>query len=244
MRRKLLPFWNERKAKVSMLVLHAVAFEPKEAIECFRKYEVSSHYLIAKDGEIWQLVGEKHRAWHAGVAKWREFKEDINSCSIGIELCSSDLGQTPFTSAQKKAATALLQKLVKKYKIKPENIVGHSDIAPTRKVDPGKAFFWQELANEGIGWWPRLEDADKIKEGKMEDLLQIIGYDTTDIQAAAYAFCRHFLPGKVKDETDVSKMEKTVYRADKKLLDDALFVATLRATAYKYLSASKTPCKI
>lgn len=244
MRRKLLPFWDERKAKVCMAVVHSVALPAEEAIKCFCDNRVSSHYLIAEDGEIWQLVGENHRAWHAGLSKWRGVCEDINSCSIGIELCSKDLGQTPFTKKQQKALEELLRRLIKKYGIKNENIVGHSDIAPMRKADPGKAFFWKELAEKGMGFWPEKKDAAKIKEAQVEELLQAIGYDTTDVKAAAYAFCRRFLPQKVKFEKDVWQAQKILGQADEKLLDDEDFVTTLKATAYKYLRASKTPCKI
>ena len=243
MKRKLLPFWDNRKSKVCMVVVHAVALPPLEAIKCFCQNKVSSHYLIAEDGEIWQLVGEKHRAWHAGVAKWRGCS-DINSCSVGIELCSKDLGQSQFTQQQKKSLQFLLRRLIKKYGIKNENIVGHSDIAPTRKADPGKAFFWQELAAKGIGFWPNKADAKKIKEENIEKLLKIIGYDTTDLYAAAYAFCRRFWPKEVKLEKNVWQEDKILAGFDKRMLDDKEFIEVLQAVAYKYLMASKTPCNI
>lgn len=248
MRRKLLPFWDERKNKIKMIVLHSVAMSAPEAIECFSKYKVSSHYVIDKDGEIWQLVAESHRAWHAGVAKWRDVKADINSCSIGIELCSKDLGQSDFTKEQKISLINLVQKLIKKYKIRAENIVGHSDIAPMRKADPGKAFFWRELAKKGIGIWPNVEDADKINNDDIGSLLQMVGYDTTDINAAIYAFCRRFLPEKIEKYDDVWHVEEMIAQAlemvDNTILKDEKFEEILKATAYAYLMASKTPCKM
>lgn len=248
MKRKLLPFWDERKAKIKMVVLHSVAMSVPEAIECFMKYKVSSHYIIAEDGEIWQLVAEKNRAWHAGIAKWRDVEEDINSCSIGIELCSKDLGQSDFTEKQKISLMNLLQKLIKKYKIRPENIVGHSDIVPMRKADPGKAFFWKYLAEKGIGLWPNLDDADKIEEKNIEKLLEIIGYDTENTKGAVYAFCRRFLPEKIEKYDDLWQVEETIKHSlkmvDDKILKDKKFEKMLKATAYAYLSASKTPCKM
>ena len=243
MRRKLLPFHDERACKIDMIVLHAVAYPPKKAIQTFIDNRVSSHYVIGRDGEIWQLAGEKHRAWHAGKSSWQG-KDDINSHAIGIELCSSTLGQTAFSQKQQSSLTSLLKRLIKKYRIKPENIVGHSDIAPTRKPDPGKAFFWKKLAEQNIGLWYDLKDAAKIKEEKPEKLLQIIGYDTTDIEATLFAFCRHFVPEKVPEIKDIKTLiEKPIVR-DLNLAKDEKVLKVLRAVAYAYLSASKTPCKI
>lgn len=243
MRKKLLPYYDLRKSKIDMIVLHAVAFDVNEAIEVFCKNEVSSHYLIDQDGEAWQLVGEKRRARHAGVSYWRGI-EDINSHSIGIEFCSKTLGQKKFSPAQIKAGIELIRKLVNKYKIKPENVVGHSDIAPTRKADPGKEFFWYELAKEGIGFWFDINDAKKMSNYPVEELLQIIGYETKDVFSSAYAFCRRFLPEKIAKVQDIDNLIKNVGRADKKFLTDKDFLKTLQAVAYKYLSESKTPCKM
>ncbi len=243
MRRKLLPYYGERKSKIDMIVLHAVAFDVKDAIESFCENEVSSHYLIAEDGEVWQLVGEKHRARHAGVSYWNGI-EDVNSHSIGIEFCSKTLGQKKFKPVQIKSGIELIKKLVRKYKIRPENIVGHSDVAPTRKPDPGKAFFWKELAKEGLGFWYNISDCKKINNFSVEELLEIIGYDVSDIYASAYAFCRRFLPEKIKEISNVTELVNDVGRADKILLDDEMFLKTLKAVAYKYASESKTPCKM
>ncbi|MBR1948761.1 MAG: N-acetylmuramoyl-L-alanine amidase [Alphaproteobacteria bacterium] len=243
MRRKLLPYYGERKSKIDMIVLHAVAFDIKEAIDSFSENEVSSHYIVAENGEIWQLVGEKRRARHAGVSYWRGI-EDINSHSIGIEFCSKTLGQKNFSRAQIASGVELIKKLVKKYKIKPENIVGHSDVAPTRKPDPGKAFFWKELAKEGIGFWYDIADAKKMDNCSVGELLQIIGYDISDVHASVYAFCRRFLPQKVIEIKDVCELVNNVGKADELLLQDKKFLQVLKAVAYKYVKESKTPCKI
>lgn len=243
MRRCLLPFYDERKSKVEMIVLHSVAFEPQKAIQSFRDFKVSSHYLIAEDGEIWQLVGEKHRAWHAGKSSWQG-REDINSCSIGIELCSPSLGQKNFTKKQKKALIELLEKLGRKYNVLKGNIVGHSDIAPTRKADPGKAFFWQELAQKGFGLWFDRKDAAKVKETDVAKMLAQIGYDITDIRAAAYAFCRRFWPEKVVTVDDVLALDGSLNQADEALFTDEVFLQVLKAVFYAYGRESNTPCKM
>ena len=187
MRRKLLPYCEERQSKTDMIVLHAVAYDVTAAIKSFCDNKVSSHYIVAEDGEIWQLVGEKKRARHAGVSYWREI-EDINSHSIGIEFCSKSLGQKKFTSAQIKSGIGLIKKLVKKYKIRPENIVGHSDIAPRRKADPGKAFFWKELAKEGVDLTEAIkEKAQDIRNDAMtskENTIQMIGKNRKNLENA------------------------------------------------------------
>lgn len=243
MKRRLLSSFDERHAKIDMVVLHAVAFEPQEAIETFRKFNVSSHYLIGEDGVVWQLVGEKHRAWHAGKSKWQGL-DDINSRSIGIELCSPTLGQKPFSAAQKEALTGLLRKLAKKYNITKGNIVGHSDIAPQRKADPGKAFFWKELAEHGFGLWYNPKDALRSEETDVAALLAQIGYDTADENLAAHAFCRRFLPEKLDEILDINAVEDSLAKAGKNLAADTEFLSALRAVAYAYAKESKTPCKI
>ena len=240
MRRRLLPFWNERKAKVDMIVLHAVAYAPEQAIKIFEAHQVSSHYLVGEDGEIWQLVGEKHRAWHAGSSVWQGC-DDINSRSIGIEFCSSSLGQTPYSKAQLETAFLLLRRLIRKYKIKQDKIVGHSDIAPSRKPDPGKAFFWKELAEEGIGLWYNLKDADKIDNVSVVELLKLIGYDVRDESAAVCAFCRRFLPERIESRPIDALIENPVQEV---LQADEKFIKALKAAAYRYLNASKAPCKM
>jgi N-acetylmuramoyl-L-alanine amidase len=243
MRRKLIPLYDTRRAKVDMIVLHSVGLPAEDAIKSFAQLRVSSHYVVAEDGEIWQMVGEKHRAWHAGVASWQK-REDINSRSIGIEFCSPSLGQTEFTAAQLEAAEILLNRLIHKYHVAPQNIVGHSDVSPTRKPDPGKAFFWRALAAKGLGLWYRPEDADKMPDCTVIDLLEQIGYDVTDVGAAAYAFCRHFLPEKVATVLPVERLVDDIGHADESLLCDKEFVRVLRAVAYAYRRESKTPCKI
>lgn len=243
MRRKLLPFYDERKSKIEMIVLHCTAHTPENIVESFTKHRVSSHYVVGEDGEVVQMVGEKHRAWHAGISFWGG-RTDINSCSIGIELTSPTLGQKPFSEAQKKALVDLLNRLIKKYHIKPQNIVGHSDVAPTRKADPGKSFFWQELADKGIGLWCDKSFKYSVQDSDEKKLLQAIGYDTTNLKAAALAFCRRFMPEAIDYKEDVWNIEKDLPQTIQKFAVPNNFKDVLNNVAQQYARASKTPCKM
>lgn len=243
MRRKLLPYCDKNSLKPTMVVFHSVAYPAQEAIKVFTQYKVSSHYLIDENGELWQLVGEKHRAYHAGKSSWKNLT-DINSHAIGIELCSSTLGNQKYNSAQIETTKFLLRRLVKKYNILPQNVVGHSDIAPSRKTDPGKSFFWKELAEERLCLWYNIKNAEKISSDNIDELLNIIGYDTSDIIAATYAFCRHFLPTKLPPCSNIARLATNEIQYDDSILNDSQFIKTLKAVAYAYCNASKTPCKI
>ena len=243
MRRKLLPFYDERKSKIEMIVLHCTAHTPENIVESFTKHRVSSHYVIGEDGQVVQMVGEKHRAWHAGISSWGG-KTDINSRSIGIELTSPTLGQKPFSQRQKNALIELLSRLIKKYKILPQNIVGHSDVAPTRKADPGKCFFWQELADKGIGLWGDKLFKYAVQNSDEKELLQTIGYDTTDLKAARLAFCRRFIPKAIGYKEDVWNIEKDLPQTIQDFKEPSNFREVLSNIAQQYESASKTPCKI
>ena len=243
MRRKLLPFYDDRKCKIDMLVLHCESYPVQKALDVFTKRKVSSHYIIDEDGEVWQLVGESHRAWHAGVSSWQG-KTDINSRSIGIELVSPTLGQKNYPAKQREALIELVQKLVKKYKIKPQNIVGHSDVAPTRKADPGKCFLWKELAEKGFGIW--LDKKLKYCTSSCDEktLLQEIGYDVRDLNAAKLAFCRHFIPQSVVEDNDITNIENNLAETARKFKTPNNFDEILQNIAQQYAKASKTPCKI
>ncbi len=120
------------------------------------EHPVSAHYLIDEDGTIEQLVDDTQRAWHAGNGNWRGIT-DMNSASIGIEVQNPghSYGLRPFPPGQIAALIALSHALMQRWKIPPENVIGHSDFAPGRKVDPGPFFPWEELAKHGIGIWPR-----------------------------------------------------------------------------------------
>jgi len=152
---------------------------------------VSAHYLVARDGTIHQLVDERDRAWHAGESRWGA-TTDLNSASIGIELDND--GTEPFSEAQVSALLRLLRDVVDRNRIPAENILGHSDVAPRRKIDPGPAFPWGTLAKQGFGLWceppypPTPESFDPIAG------LRAIGYDVAEPGAAIRAFKLHFAP--------------------------------------------------
>jgi N-acetylmuramoyl-L-alanine amidase len=151
--------------------------------------EVSAHYLIGREGRIYQLVDERLRAWHAGTSSWGG-NTDINSASIGIELDNN--GAEPFAEAQITTLLALLADLRERYKIAAMNFLGHGDIAPRRKVDPSHLFPWRRLAAAGFGLWCEAPAATTTAAGDSAVLLQAFGYDVSDLPAAISAFRRHF----------------------------------------------------
>jgi N-acetylmuramoyl-L-alanine amidase len=137
-----------------MVVLHYTAMDSAEAALarlCDPQAEVSAHYLLGPAGEVWQLVDEAQRAWHAGAGAWGPVS-DVNSRSIGIEL--DNRGDHPFAAAQMAALEALLRAIMARWEIPPERVIGHADMAPGRKSDPGPRFDWRGLARVGLSVWP------------------------------------------------------------------------------------------
>ncbi len=133
-----------------LIVLHYTAMQSaRAALErlCDPTAEVSAHYLIGRDGRIWQLVDEDQRAWHAGAGEWAG-RDDVNSRSIGIELDNS--GDHPFSEPQMAALEDLLPGVMARHGVLPEGVIGHSDMAPGRKCDPGPRFDWARLARGGL----------------------------------------------------------------------------------------------
>lgn len=249
MKEYLLPHYDERKTPVDMLVLHATAHQGIEVVQCLDSLKLSAHYVLTVEGELLKLVDEQHRAWHAGAGFWRGTDADLNSHSIGIEICSPSLGQEPFAEAQIEKLIPFCQKLIRKYKIVPQNIVGHSDIAPQRKPDPGMAFPWKRLAKEGIGLWYQPKNAAKMPETDIARLLGIIGYDVRGedaVKASAYAFCRHFAPQYVTADKDVYHLVENILPAQFDFMREEKFLQVLKAVAYSYqnLSQSSSPCKM
>ncbi len=193
------PNFNDRKSNnIEIIVIHYTALSSiSNSLKhlCSKKNKVSSHYLISQEGKIYNLVSEKKRAWHAGQSYWRG-NTDINSISIGIELDFSPLHiNNKFSLKLNSSLIFLLKKLLKKYRISNENILGHSDIAPYRKIDPGKYFPWQMLENKKLSFRPQLlnqsditnnlkkEWLNKNKLNSMKKkilfMLNFIGYDTS-----------------------------------------------------------------
>ena len=151
---------------------------------------VSAHYLIGRDGAVMQLVDETARAWHAGESRWGGMT-DLNSASIGIEL--DNTGDEAFAEPQIAALLLLLDELRKRYRIPPANYLAHGDVAPTRKVDPGRLFPWQRLAQQGFGLWCEKPEAAAPAGFDATLGLQALGYDIKVPAAARGAFRRHFL---------------------------------------------------
>jgi N-acetylmuramoyl-L-alanine amidase len=225
------PNHGERKAgvKPNMLLLHYTGMADAEAAVrhlCTPASEVSAHYVVMEDGHVVQCVPESRRAWHAGLSSW-EGETDINSVSIGIEIVNPghDYGYPDFPKRQIAAVTALCRSILTRYRIPPERVLGHSDVAPSRKNDPGEKFPWQTLHRSGIGLW--VKPAPIVPGGaiyvlgdnnpaihELQELLLQFGYgvtpsgqlDSTTRDAIA-AFQRHFRPEKADGVFDISTLE-------------------------------------
>lgn len=154
---------------------------------CDPTAEVSAHYLIASDGSVWQMVREEMRAWHAGAGEWRG-QGDVNSRSIGIEL--DNRGTHPFSQPQMAALEALLPQVMARWSIRPDGVIGHSDMAPERKFDPGPRFDWARLARQGLAVWPEVSAA----EGTFLRDAARFGYPAEDEAALLAAFRARFRP--------------------------------------------------
>lgn len=207
-REQLSPNFNERALPISMVVLHYTEMKPIEsALEklCDPAAEVSAHYLISEEGEVTRLVSEEKRAWHAGASYWRGHK-DVNSASIGIELDhpGHGLGYRPFAEAQIDALIPLLHRIVTQYDIPRANVVGHSDVAPARKTDPGELFPWSRLAEYGLCLArPKIELGDPFdNDGAFYLALERFGYDITDGHKAVEAFQRRWRPERIDGQID------------------------------------------
>jgi len=207
----LSPNFNDREGvAVDMLVIHYTGMQScDEALDrlCDPSAEVSAHYLIDEMGELVSLVDENKRAWHAGVASWRGHT-NINSRSVGIELVNPghEFGYRDFAYPQIETLISLCQGILRRHDIPARNVVGHSDVAPLRKQDPGERFDWQRVAAAGIGLWPNLDgSAGSVAEAAVSRSLHHIGYDISDVSAAVTAFQRHYRPrlidGVADDET-------------------------------------------
>ena len=202
------PNWDERSLPISMLVLHYTGMpDAASALERLTDPEskVSAHYLVTEDGQVIRLVREKRRAWHAGKSRWRGIT-DINSASIGIEIVNPghEWGYRPFPEEQIDALVPLVSEVVMRHRITRGNVVGHSDIAPARKVDPGELFPWNRLAKLRLAL-PRptrnLMDPNWSDSGFLL-ALDRFGYDITDAPAAVRAFQRRFRPELIDGEID------------------------------------------
>jgi N-acetylmuramoyl-L-alanine amidase len=224
------PNFDERvsSAHPDMILLHYTGMQfADEALLRLRdpKARVSAHYGVLENGSIVQLVPESKRAWHAGISSWQG-QTDINSRSIGIEIANPghDFGYPDFPKRQIAAVIALCRGVLTRHAIRPENIVAHSDVAPSRKQDPGEKFPWQQLAWSGIGLWvePEPPSAEIIHKpgdagatvAALQNSFKDYGYgveDTGQYDVATAevvtAFQRHFRPARVDGIADTSTVE-------------------------------------
>ncbi len=201
---------NFNLRKPNFVIIHHTAQDSlQQTIKTFtlQKTQVSSHYVIADDGKVIQMLNDYLRAWHAGNASWGK-NTDINSASIGIELDND--GIEPFSKPQIKSLIHLLTRLKKLYNIPTLNFIGHLDIAPSRKNDPSVLFPWKELSENGFGVFPDENLIDAPKDFNSELALRLIGYNTKNLPDAIVAFKRHFMPTEVNEVLDQLAMN-TIY---------------------------------
>lgn len=235
------PNFNDRKADIELLVLHYTGMETGQAAldrMCDPAAEVSAHYMIWEDGRVVQLVGEDKRAWHAGVSSWQG-KSDLNSRSIGVEIVNGGHdwplaggALPPYPQVQIEALIELSRGILQRWNIPQTGIVGHSDIAPARKDDPGEHFPWIQLAEAGVGLWPQqgpslppVAEPSLIGRGlgrsdsgaavaRVQGMLAQIGYqiDQTSTydqgtEAVVRAFQRRFLQDQVTGSADLRTLQ-------------------------------------
>lgn len=221
------PNFGERRSGLvpSHLILHYTGMPDGGAAEdwlCNIRSEVSAHYVVHEEGRVVQLVPEEMRAWHAGRSCWRGI-EDINSASIGIELVNPGhfFGYPDFPEAQIGALIALCKGIMRRWPIRPENVLAHSDVAPGRKIDPGEKFPWNLLHAAGIGHYvpPVPITADQEEPAahtarQVQRMLADYGYalDQTGIfdartRIVIEAFQRHFRPTRIDGRADRSTVE-------------------------------------
>jgi N-acetylmuramoyl-L-alanine amidase len=191
-----------------MVVLHYTGMRSgADALErmCDPAAKVSAHYMIDEDGTVTRLVAEDKRAWHAGKSYWRGIT-DVNSASVGIELVNPghEWGYRPFTDAQMEALIPLLAAIVQRHNIAIANVVGHSDIAPARKDDPGELFDWELLARYKLALATPKPRISLIYDEPSAFFLALErwGYDIADGRAAVRAFQRRWRPRIVDGEVD------------------------------------------
>ncbi|MBV0891949.1 N-acetylmuramoyl-L-alanine amidase [Paracoccus sp. Z118] len=199
------PNHGERRGvqRPDLIVLHYTGMADAASARarlCDPEAEVSAHWLLHEDGRAEPLVAEDRRAWHAGAGSWRG-RGDVNSHSIGIEIVNP--GDRPFPAAQMAGLERLLRDIMGRWGIGPAGVIGHSDMAPGRKTDPGPRFDWRRLAREGLAIWP-----DTPQEGNpppLEDSLTRIGYPPADAQTRLAAFRARFHPGAEGPESDADR---------------------------------------
>jgi N-acetylmuramoyl-L-alanine amidase len=204
------PTWvgttNFNLRKPNLVIIHHTAQNScDQTLKTFTmpKTSVSAHYVICKDGIIHHMLNDYLRAWHGGIGRWGN-NNDINSTSIGIEIDNN--GIDTFTNAQISSLLIVLDSLKKRYGVPAANFIGHSDIAPTRKVDPNIHFPWKQLAEKGFGlWWNDTTGVTVPEHFNHVQALRIVGYDVKDTSAAFGAFNRKYLQQEIKQMTPAGR---------------------------------------
>lgn len=197
-----------------VIIHHTAQNSCEQTLQTFTlaRTQVSSHYVICRDGTVYHMLNDLLRGHHAGVSKWGN-TTDLNSSSIGIELDNN--GFEPFAEAQMNSLLTLLDRLKKAYSIPSSNFIGHGDIAPTRKNDPNWRFPWKLLSEKGFGHW--FDDPANVSlPANFNHLtaLRIVGYDMKDTNAAIVGFKRHWLQDTTRGLND--QQLKVLYQLSKK----------------------------
>lgn len=257
---------TERTKPIKHLVIHSFALAPQNMLDTLYQYGLSVHYMIDSKGKVYSFVSEDRVAWHAGSSFWAG-ESGLNWSSIGIELEHLEYGQTDYPKMQIDSLIKLAKEIIARHRIRPENIVGHSDIAPIAKMDPGRGFSWKKLAKEGVGLWYDLKDASKMADLGVEKLLSLVGYPIKgrQLEASSWAFRQRFMPEIVPVDKKIPEREKLVFKARQKAMqlppeeqeefllkspviyppNDGTyliapnFIEVLRAVAYQYKKARK-----
>ena len=225
------------KKNIKFIVIHYTGMQSERA--CIKrlsskKSQVSTHYLINREGKITRMVDEKNAAWHAGKSKWKNFI-NLNDQSIGIELVNKghQYGYEKFSKKQISKLILLCKSLIKKYKIKKTNILGHSDIAPLRKKDPGEKFPWYFLSKQKIGYWHGINKKNVNNQNLSKSELRKIFFN--NLYKIGY---RYFNKKKLsKSDLKVIKVFQRRFRQDKVngLIDqECLQISHYLASSLKY----------
>jgi N-acetylmuramoyl-L-alanine amidase len=195
-----------------VIIHHTAQNSCEQTLKTFTmpKTQVSAHYVVCRDGMVHHMLNDYLRAWHAGASQWGG-NTDINSSSIGIEIDNN--GKEPFSDAQINSLLRLLGRLKKDYGIPASHFIGHSDIAPGRKVDPSRFFPWQQLATDGYGMWYDTTGIQVPADFNAMQALRIIGYSSKDSIATVSAFKLHFA---------TSDTTRAITEEDRKILFDLL----------------------
>ncbi len=223
---------RERTEEIRYIILHCSAYPAEKQLEIMDQNGLSAHYVIGHGGVAYENCPPDKVAYHAGESRWLgSTGKSLNDCSIGIELEAPTLGQKrwDYSPRQLDCLYQLLRRLTYDYGLKRICILGHSDVAPTRKPDPGIAFPWRRMYEYNLGTWPN--GCYRSKETDEAKLLAAIGYDTSNLVAARCAFCRHFMPKEVPMEPDLQKLLAHPYPENFKPSDWNKYILKLRDAA-------------